>query len=62
MGTKLVTCVSWAPSCGRDFHLIATGSRDGVVTIWKVTTGEGQGGAEDGVWDAKVVAELKDHG
>ncbi|KAI5116020.1 hypothetical protein M0805_005026 [Coniferiporia weirii] len=31
-----VTSVSWAPSCGRSFHLIATGSRDGHVRIWKV--------------------------
>ncbi|EJD05418.1 WD40 repeat-like protein [Fomitiporia mediterranea MF3/22] len=31
-----VTSVAWAPSCGRSFHLIATGSRDGRVRIWKV--------------------------
>lgn len=31
-----VTSVAWAPSCGRSFHLIATGSRDGMVRIWKV--------------------------
>ncbi|KAL5521651.1 SEH1 [Sanghuangporus sanghuang] len=31
-----VTSVAWAPGCGRSFHLIATGSRDGCVRIWKV--------------------------
>ncbi|CAK5272157.1 unnamed protein product [Mycena citricolor] len=35
-----VTSVSWAPSCGRSYHLIATGSRDGHVRIWKVTPGD----------------------
>ena len=31
-----ITSVAWAPSCGRSYHLIATGSRDGKVRIWKV--------------------------
>ncbi|KAL5514312.1 hypothetical protein ACEPAG_2400 [Sanghuangporus baumii] len=31
-----ITSVAWAPSCGRSFHLVATGSRDGCVRIWKV--------------------------
>lgn len=31
-----VTSVAWAPSCGRSYHLIATGSRDGHVRIWRV--------------------------
>ncbi|GJJ10593.1 hypothetical protein Clacol_004820 [Clathrus columnatus] len=30
------TSISWAPSCGRSYHLIAAGSRDGKVRIWKV--------------------------
>lgn len=51
-----VTSVAWAPSCGRSFHLIATGSRDGMVRIWKVkppppqlsrNTSGGDAGAED---------------
>ena len=50
-----VTSVSWAPSCGRSFHLIATGSRDGRVRIWKVKPPPpqlprnvgGEGGADD---------------
>lgn len=32
-----VTTVAWAPSCGRRYHLIATGGRDGKVKIWKIT-------------------------
>lgn len=31
-----VISVAWAPSCGRSYHLIATGSRDGHVRIWRV--------------------------
>ncbi|KAL7752070.1 epoxide hydrolase, soluble (sEH) [Sorochytrium milnesiophthora] len=32
----LVTCLSWAPNLGRSFLLIATGSRDGCVRIFKL--------------------------
>ncbi|KAF8713859.1 hypothetical protein AX14_012915 [Amanita brunnescens Koide BX004] len=31
-----IASVSWAPSCGRSYHLIATGGRDGHVRIWRV--------------------------
>jgi len=31
-----VISVSWAPSCGRSYHLIATGGRDGHVRVWRV--------------------------
>ncbi|KAK2463820.1 hypothetical protein APHAL10511_004125 [Amanita phalloides] len=31
-----ITSISWAPSCGRSYHLIATGGRDGHVRIWRV--------------------------
>ncbi|WWC85221.1 uncharacterized protein L201_000080 [Kwoniella dendrophila CBS 6074] len=31
-----LTSISWAPSCGRAYHLIATGSRDGTVRIWRI--------------------------
>ncbi|TRM59024.1 WD40-repeat-containing domain protein [Schizophyllum amplum] len=34
-----ITSVSWAPSCGRSYHLIATGGRDGRVRIWRVKPG-----------------------
>ncbi|KAF9527457.1 WD40-repeat-containing domain protein [Crepidotus variabilis] len=37
--TTAITSVSWAPSCGRSYHLIATGGRDGHVRIWKLKPG-----------------------
>ncbi|CED82409.1 Nuclear pore complex component (sc Seh1) [Phaffia rhodozyma] len=69
--SKTITSLSWAPSCGRDHHLIASGSRDGIVRIWKVTPTEDENGDEhgsDGVqggengWKAACLAELGDHG
>ncbi|KAK8870022.1 hypothetical protein IAR55_000592 [Kwoniella newhampshirensis] len=35
-GAAPLTSVAWAPSCGRSYHLLATGSRDGTVRIWRV--------------------------
>jgi nucleoporin SEH1 len=56
--------MSWAPSCGRSYHLIATGARDGTVRIWRVeppsdsddeeTTREG--------WKADTVATFSEGG
>lgn len=34
--TSLIRCISWAPSIGRSYHLIATGCKDGKVRIFKV--------------------------
>ena len=34
--TSPLTSLAWAPSCGRSYHLIATGARDGTVRIWRV--------------------------
>jgi len=31
-----VASISWAPGCARSYQLIATGSRDGTVRIWKI--------------------------
>ncbi|KAG6875637.1 hypothetical protein C0993_008222, partial [Termitomyces sp. T159_Od127] len=59
-----VTSVSWAPSCGRSYHLIATGSRDGRVRIWRVKPGEdldGEDEEEEGKWTANVVADFDQH-
>lgn len=52
-----ITSVAWAPSCGRSFHLVATGSRDGRVRVWKLRPGapvgsngsNGVGGADSGM-------------
>lgn len=52
-----LTCVSWAPSCGRSYHLIATGSRDGAVRIWRVEPpSDEEGGSRS--WTSEVVAEF----
>ncbi|KAG6896297.1 hypothetical protein C0992_009250 [Termitomyces sp. T32_za158] len=59
-----VTTVSWAPSCGRSYHLIATGGRDGRVRIWRVKPGEdldGEDEEEEGNWTASVVADFDQH-
>lgn len=63
-----ITSVAWAPSCGRSYHLIATGGRDGRVRIWRVRPpvlsdeldGESEGDAE-GKWAASIVGEFDDH-
>ncbi|WWD01692.1 hypothetical protein V866_008638 [Kwoniella sp. B9012] len=34
--TAPLTSIAWAPSCGRSYHLIATGSRDGTIRIWRL--------------------------
>ncbi|GJE86577.1 WD40 repeat-like protein [Phanerochaete sordida] len=63
-----VTSVAWAPSCGRSYHLIATGSRDGHVRIWRVKPptpmddGDHEDGdAEGGAWSASIVGDFDDH-
>lgn len=63
-----ITSVAWAPSCGRSYHLVATGGRDGHVRIWRVkppavgdeVEGEGEDVA-DGKWSASVVGDFDDH-
>ncbi|KAG8905412.1 hypothetical protein FRC01_008359 [Tulasnella sp. 417] len=58
-----ITSVSWAPTCGRSYHLVATGSRDGLVRIWKLRSPKQVGApGEDGQWIATLVAEFDDHG
>lgn len=60
-----ITSVAWAPSCGRSYHLIATGSRDGHVRIWRVKPGDEGGepeeGESEGKWTASVVADFDHH-
>jgi len=31
-----ISALSWAPTCGRSYHTLATGSRDGRVRIWRM--------------------------
>ena len=69
--TFSVTSVSWAPSCGRSYHLIATGSRDGHVRIWKLIppfVDESMdddrlrsSGRDSEKWSGKIVGDFPDH-
>ena len=59
-----VTSVAWAPSCGRSYHLIATGSRDGHVRIWRVKLAEETDMDDEGVglkWTGTIVADFDNH-
>ncbi|KAF5329175.1 hypothetical protein D9611_013183 [Ephemerocybe angulata] len=61
-----VASVAWAPSCGRSYHLIATGSRDGHVRIWKVKPPPEDSMDEDGheheeKWSAAIVGDFDHH-
>lgn len=52
--TTAITSVAWAPSCGRSYHLIATGGRDGHVRIWKVKPGNDVDSSENGDSEAEA--------
>lgn len=57
-----ITTLAWAPSCGRSYHLIATGSLDGTVRVWRVTPAEAAPADDDAMeesraWGAEVRAE-----
>lgn len=58
-----ITSVAWAPSCGRSYHLIATGGRDGHVRIWRVKPGEDgdDGEGDEGRWTGNIVADFDHH-
>lgn len=63
-----ITSVSWAPSCGRSYHLIATGSRDGRVRIWRVKPplpsdelDAEEMDSSDNKWSASIVGDFDDH-
>ncbi|KAF9511262.1 hypothetical protein BS47DRAFT_1346982 [Hydnum rufescens UP504] len=61
-----ITCVSWAPMAGRSYHLIATGSRDSFVRIWKLKptnnfTQTFSGDEYKNQWTATCVGEFEDH-
>ncbi|KAJ3805643.1 WD40 repeat-like protein [Lentinula aff. lateritia] len=66
--TAAITTVAWAPSCGRSYHLIATGGRDGHVRIWKLhgpmlddDDPAEDPPAEPSKWSAQLVADFDDH-
>lgn len=51
-----LTCVAWAPSCGRSYHLVATGARDGTVRIWRIEAPNEDEGTE--TWTCEISAEF----
>ncbi|KAK6202688.1 WD40-repeat-containing domain protein [Scheffersomyces amazonensis] len=51
----LIRSVSWAPSMGRNYHLIATGCKDGYVRIFKGTE------LPNGEIKIEILAKLNDH-
>lgn len=51
----LIRSVSWAPSMGRSYHLIATGCKDGFVRIFKATD------TKSGDLKIELLAKLSDH-
>ncbi|KAF8638734.1 hypothetical protein AX16_010457 [Volvariella volvacea WC 439] len=61
-----VTTVAWAPSCGRSYHLLAAGGRDGHVRIFKIKPADDveldeTGEAEDHKWTASMVGDFDHH-
>ncbi|KIJ14550.1 hypothetical protein PAXINDRAFT_163307 [Paxillus involutus ATCC 200175] len=59
-----ITSVAWAPSCGRSYHLIATGGRDGHVRIWRVKPAEDNDVIEadnEPRWTGTIVADFDHH-
>ncbi|KAJ3503301.1 hypothetical protein NLJ89_g8496 [Agrocybe chaxingu] len=68
--TSAITSVAWAPSCGRSYHLVATGGRNGHVRIWKIKPGiddldldgpERGDSDEEVKWTAVAVADFDQH-
>ncbi|KIK61535.1 hypothetical protein GYMLUDRAFT_42532 [Collybiopsis luxurians FD-317 M1] len=63
--SSAISSVSWAPGCGRSYHLVATGGRDGHVRIWKVTAPipdeDDEGDEADAKWESTLVADFDDH-
>lgn len=58
-----VTSVAWAPSCGRSYHLVATGCRDGHVRIWQIKPAEDADMEDEtvGKWTGTIVADFDNH-
>lgn len=48
-GGSMIRSISWAPSMGRGFQLIAAGSNDGQIGIYKVTRAEDNANGSNGV-------------
>lgn len=62
-----ISSLAWAPPCGRDYHLIAAGHRDGRARIWKLVPpglsfhqAYGTKGSSSH-WTFELDTELEDH-
>ncbi|ADV20676.1 nucleoporin SEH1 [Cryptococcus gattii E566] len=53
-----LTCLAWAPNCGRNYHLLATGARDGTIRIWRVEP-PGERGRVDYDTEGEMVKEWR---
>ncbi|KAE8537589.1 hypothetical protein D1P53_006297 [Cryptococcus gattii VGV] len=53
-----LTCLAWAPNCGRNYHLLATGARDGTIRIWRVEP-PGERGRVDYDTEGELVKEWR---
>lgn len=51
----LIRSISWAPSMGRSYHLLATGCKDGLIQIFKAYE------QDNGEFKIETVARLNDH-
>lgn len=51
----LIRSISWAPSMGRSYHLLATGCKDGLIQIFKAYE------QDNGEFKIETIARLNDH-
>ncbi|EJD39386.1 WD40 repeat-like protein [Auricularia subglabra TFB-10046 SS5] len=58
IGASGATAVGWAPLMGRAHHLLATGSRDGHVRIYKLAA---PAPGSDERWSAECLADFDEH-
>ncbi|ETW75791.1 hypothetical protein HETIRDRAFT_66253 [Heterobasidion irregulare TC 32-1] len=59
-----ITSVAWAPCCGRSYHLVATGGRDGHVRIWRLkppASNDERAEADETRWTCSIVADFDHH-
>ncbi|KNF06475.1 hypothetical protein PSTG_00352 [Puccinia striiformis f. sp. tritici PST-78] len=54
-----ISSLAWAPPCGRDYHLIAAGHRDGRARIWKLIPPSSSSASNQ--WSFILDTELEDH-
>lgn len=57
----LIRSVSWAPTMGRSYHLVATACKDGYVRIFKVEEHRAAENSDDLVFDISLLSAFNDH-